>query len=185
VSELALSKEVDVDLVDNDSRVVDRGGYFKAPEFFAVFVGDGDGFAFSGTKRRMTPGALMRMAKPFVSSWSFEVLISTVWNSRAAACGQSVLGRLSSRLRCEWRVRNVSVWPAWPTCIPANWALSKSKRRPAAAQPFRAKRVCGAMAQPGWNATSDGIAATHTPFGTGPNAVPIVVPAVAAAVVVN
>src|SRR5262249_35867253 len=43
VSEVALGEEVNEDLVDGDSRIVDRDRDFKAPKFFAVFVGDGNG----------------------------------------------------------------------------------------------------------------------------------------------
>lgn len=46
VSEVALGDEVDLDVVDDDARVTLALWIFKAPEFFASFVGDGDGFAF-------------------------------------------------------------------------------------------------------------------------------------------
>ena len=39
-----------VDVVDDDARVTLALGVFKAPEFFAGFVGDGDGFAFAGNE---------------------------------------------------------------------------------------------------------------------------------------
>jgi hypothetical protein len=45
VSEFALGEEIDLNLVDNDARIVYRGRDLKAPEFFAGFVGDRDGFA--------------------------------------------------------------------------------------------------------------------------------------------
>jgi hypothetical protein len=48
VAELALSEEVDLDVVDDDARVGLALWVFKAPDFFAGFVGDSDGFAFSG-----------------------------------------------------------------------------------------------------------------------------------------
>ena len=47
-AELAFSDEVDLDVVDDEARVGLAHGVFKAPEFFTLFVGDGDGFAFSG-----------------------------------------------------------------------------------------------------------------------------------------
>ena len=39
-----------MDVVDGDAGVALALGVFKGPELFAVFVGDGDGFAFSGDK---------------------------------------------------------------------------------------------------------------------------------------
>jgi hypothetical protein len=56
LAELALSEEVDLDVVDDDSRVVGADGVFKAPEFFAGFVGDGDGFALSRDEVARGPG---------------------------------------------------------------------------------------------------------------------------------
>jgi len=47
-AELAFSDEVDLDVVDDDARVALALGVFKAPEFFAVFVGDGEGRVASG-----------------------------------------------------------------------------------------------------------------------------------------
>ena len=47
LAEFAFGGEVNLDVVDDDAGVGLALGVFKAPEFFAVFVGDGDGFAFS------------------------------------------------------------------------------------------------------------------------------------------
>ena len=44
--ELTLGEKVNLDLVQDDSQVVDGGGNFDAPQFLAVFVEYSDGFAF-------------------------------------------------------------------------------------------------------------------------------------------
>jgi hypothetical protein len=49
-AQLALSEEVNVALVDGDSRIVDRDRDFKAPKFFAVFVVMAMVSSFQGTK---------------------------------------------------------------------------------------------------------------------------------------
>jgi hypothetical protein len=49
-AEFALGGEVNLNVVDNDARVGLAFAVFKGPEFFAVFVGDGNGFAFPGDK---------------------------------------------------------------------------------------------------------------------------------------
>ena len=50
VAEVAFGEEVNLDVVDDDARVALALWVFKGPEFFAVFVGNGDGFAFPGDK---------------------------------------------------------------------------------------------------------------------------------------
>jgi hypothetical protein len=42
-----------LDIVDNDARVVHALGVFDAPEFFAVLVGDRDGFVFEWNGRAL------------------------------------------------------------------------------------------------------------------------------------
>lgn len=56
VSEVALGAEVDLDVVDDDARVTLALWVFKAPKFFAGFVGDGDGFAFPGDETALGIG---------------------------------------------------------------------------------------------------------------------------------
>ena len=50
LAELALGEEIDLDVVDGDAGVARALRVFKAPEFFAGFVGDGGGLAFPRTK---------------------------------------------------------------------------------------------------------------------------------------
>lgn len=56
LAELALGEKVDLEVVDDDARVVGADAVFNPPEFFAGFVGDGDGFAFSGDEVRSARG---------------------------------------------------------------------------------------------------------------------------------
>ena len=73
--ELALGEEVNLNLVDDDARVVDRGGELEAPELFAILVGDGDGFAFSGDEVMCGAGSFDKdMAKPSVGFCSAEFM---------------------------------------------------------------------------------------------------------------
>jgi len=50
-AEFALGEEVYLDVEDDDARVALAFAAFKGPEFFAGFVGDGDGFAFPRDER--------------------------------------------------------------------------------------------------------------------------------------
>jgi hypothetical protein len=85
VAEVALGEEVNLDVLDDDARVVDWGGDFEAPEFFAVFVGDGDGFAFPGVETAGGAGSFDEDGEPLVAGGSFGVFISRL--ALATVCG--------------------------------------------------------------------------------------------------
>ena len=66
VAEFAFGAEVDFDVLDDDAGVHLALGVFKAPEFFAVFVGDGDGFAFPGYEGAFGAGGFDQNSEAFV-----------------------------------------------------------------------------------------------------------------------
>ena len=95
LAELALCEEVDLDVVDGDARVALALGVFKGPEFFAVFVGDGDGFAFSGDEAAGDVRGFDQDGEAFGGGW-------LCWGARvsfladrtmAGGCSQTWVGR--------------------------------------------------------------------------------------------
>ena len=117
MSEVAFGEEVNLDVVDDDSRVALALWVFKAPEFFAVFVGDGDGFAFSRDETACGAGSFNEDGETFGGGLvvrGFEVFIG-LWSSRAGASDQSVLRR-RGLARCAGRGRTFGTWARRSDC---------------------------------------------------------------------